>query len=64
MFEEYSDMLTIEDVMEMLGVGKNTAYELFRNGELKCFRIKGRWKVPKQAVIEYVSTKSSLSMPN
>ena len=53
-------MLTIEDVMEMLGVGKNTAYELFRNGELKCFRIKGRWKVPKQAVIEYVLSKSKL----
>lgn len=63
MFDEYNDMVTIEEVMEMLGIGKNTAYELLKRRELKCFQIKGRWKIPKQAVIEYISTKSSLSMP-
>lgn len=28
MFEEYSDMLTVDEVAEILGVGKNSAYEI------------------------------------
>lgn len=28
MFEEYGDMLSIDDVMEMLGIGRNSVYEL------------------------------------
>lgn len=62
MFDEYNDMLSVEDVTEMLGIGKNAAYELFRSGELKCFQLKGRWKIPKQAVIEYILSRSSLGV--
>lgn len=58
MLAEYGDVLTVEDVMEILGVGKNTTYELLRTGEIKCFRIKGKWKVPKQAVIAYINEKA------
>ena len=54
MFNEYGDMLTVEDL------GKNAAYDLLRNGELKCFRLKGRWKIPKESVIEYVRSKAFL----
>ena len=46
MFNEYGDMLTVEDLMEALGIGKNAAYDLLRNGELKCFRLKGRCTDP------------------
>lgn len=60
MFDEYNDMLSVDDLMEILGVGKNAAYDLLRNGELKCFRLKGRWKIPKESVIEYVRSKAFL----
>ena len=60
MFNEYNDMLTVEDLMEVLAIGKNAAYELLKSGELKCFRLKGRWKIPKEAVIEYVRAKACL----
>lgn len=60
MFEQYDDMLTIDDVTEILDIGKNSAYELFRSGEIKCFFLKGRWKIPKRAIIEYVLSKSKL----
>lgn len=59
MLNEYSEILTVEDVMEILNIGKNAAYDLFRNGEIKCFRLKNRWKVPKQAIIDYINEKSS-----
>ena len=55
MLNEYSEILTVEDVMEILNIGKNAAYDLFRNGEIKCFRLKNRWKIPKQAIIDYIS---------
>ena len=58
MFNEHSDILNVEDVMELLSVGKNTAYELLRKEEIKCFRIKGKWKIPKQSVIDYINQKS------
>lgn len=58
MFEEYGDMLSIDDVMEMLGIGRNSVYELLNIGELKGFRIKGKWKITKRAVVEYITVKS------
>lgn len=60
MFDEYNDMLSVDDLMEILGIGKNAAYDLLRNSELKCFRLKGRWKIPKESVIEYVRSKAFL----
>jgi len=47
MFTEYDDILTAEEVMEMLYVGKNTVYALLKIGELKGFRIGRTWKIPK-----------------
>ena len=61
MLNEYSEILTVEDVLEVLNIGKNAAYDLFRSGEIKCFRLKNRWKVPKQAVIDYINNQSKLS---
>ena len=60
MFDEYNDMLSVDDLMEILCIGKNAAYDLLRSDELKCFRLKGRWKIPKESVIEYVRSKAFL----
>lgn len=54
-------MLSIDDVMEMLGIGRNSVYELLNIGELKGFRIKGKWKITKRAVVEYITVKSGFS---
>lgn len=61
MFEEYGDMLSVEEVMDILGIGRNAAYDLFKSGDLKCFRFKGKWKIPKQSVIEFITRKSGLA---
>lgn len=57
MFEQYDDILTVEEVTEILQIGKNAAYDLFRSGDIKCFRLKRRWKIPKQSIIEYIIEK-------
>ncbi len=58
MLEEYNEILTIQDLMEILGVGKNAAYELLKSGEIRAFRLKGRWKISKTALIDYIKSKS------
>lgn len=60
MFEQYSDIITVEELCEMLSIGKNAAYRLLASGQLKAFRHKRVWKIPKGAVIEYILTESKL----
>ena len=51
MYEELcQDLITIEELCEVLAVGKNTAYKLLNNGEIPAFRIGRTWKIPRQSV--------------
>lgn len=57
-FTEYPDVVTIDDIMEMLHVGKNTAYGLVKDGLIKSIRRGDRYIVPKACVIEFLQTAS------
>ena len=48
-------MLRVDDLMILLDVGRNTAYELLRCGQLRSVRIGKQLRVPKQAAIDYLS---------
>ncbi|MBP2656593.1 MAG: excisionase [Firmicutes bacterium] len=61
MFEQYSDLVSVEELCEMLVIGKNSAYKLLSSGEIKCFRYNRVWKIPRDAVTEYILKKSSLN---
>ena len=54
MFEEYADILTAEEACEALRIGYNALYELLNSGKLKGFRNGRVWRIPKQAIREYV----------
>lgn len=61
MFNEYSDVVTVEELCEMLSIGKNAAYALLASGQLKAFRYNRVWKIPKQSVVEYITEQSNLT---
>lgn len=61
MFNEYNDLVAVEDLGEMLSIGKNAAYKLLSSGQLKAFRYNRVWKIPKQSVIEYIMNQSRLA---
>ncbi|WP_019555383.1 helix-turn-helix domain-containing protein [Propionispira raffinosivorans] len=61
MVEKYNDLVTVEELCEMLFIGKNAAYKLLASGELKCFRINRIWKIPRQSVSEYIKAQSNLA---
>lgn len=60
MFEAYDDLISLETLCEMLGVGKNAAYELLRSKQIKAFRIGRTWKIPKKSVEEYILRQAGL----
>ncbi len=51
----YGELLNIGEVMEILGIGKNSAYSLLRSGEIKGFRLTRKWKIPKQSVLDFIN---------
>lgn len=55
MFELYEDIVTIEDVCQMLNIGKNNAYRLLKEGKLHGFKIGRIWKISKNSVIDYIA---------
>jgi len=59
--ELYRDLLSVEELCEILNIGKNAAYKLLASGQLKSFRYNRVWKIPKQGVIEYVLRQSKLA---
>ncbi len=61
MFDSYQDILTVEDLCEALGIGKNAAYLLLASGQLKAFRYKRVWKIPKVSLVTYVLKTSGIS---
>ena len=60
MLEGWDDFLTVEELCEILKIGRNAAYTLLNSGELKALRNGRVWRVPKQAVIEYVKRRAKL----
>ena len=54
MLENYKDVLNIEDVMEILTIGRSSAYNLVKQGELKTLRIGRQIRIPKPYMIDFL----------
>lgn len=61
MLETYDDLLTTEEACEALKIGKNALYDLLDSGKLKGFHNGRVWRIPKQAVVEFICTESKLN---
>ena len=54
MFEQYPDILTVEEVCEALRMGYNAVYELLNAGKLKAYKNGRVWRIPREALKEYI----------
>lgn len=52
-----SEILTREEVMELLKIGRSTFYKLLQDGQLKGFKEGNRYKVPAPSVEEYINSR-------
>ena len=51
------EILTREEVMEVLKIGRSTFYKLVQTRQLKGFKEGNRYKVPVESIEEYVDNK-------
>lgn len=59
MFSQYPDVVSKDELMAMLKIGKNKAYELLRSGTIKNIKIGKQYRIPKRYIIEYLTTCSN-----
>jgi len=52
--DELPPALRVEDLMPILGIGRNTAYELVRSGQIRSIKIGRQIRVPRDAVVEFL----------
>ena len=58
-FDELPLTLRVEDLMPILGIGRNTAYELVRSKQIFSVKIGRQLRIPKQALIDYLASSCS-----
>ena len=52
--EDYPDVLTILEVKEILGVGKNMVYKLLTDKKIKARKLGHNWIIAKSNLIEFI----------
>ncbi|MDR5000427.1 helix-turn-helix domain-containing protein [Brevibacillus parabrevis] len=61
MFSQYDDIVTVDDLMEMLGIGRNQAYSLLQSGQIKSIKVGRAYRIPKVCVRDFILTKVQMN---
>ena len=56
-FDSYPDVVSVEEIRQMLRIGKNAVYTLLKDGEIKSIKVGKRYIVPKKYVTEFLIKK-------
>ena len=54
-FENLPLVLHVKELAEILSINQNTAYALVRSGQIRSIRTGRTYRIPKDAVIEYLN---------
>ena len=54
MFENFDDILNVDDVAKALKIGTSQAYILVLSGKIQAFKEGRAWKIAKLALINYI----------
>ncbi len=55
-FSEYTHVLSVKDLIKMLGISRSTALLLLHNQTISNFKIGRVYKIPKKCVIKYIDS--------
>ena len=47
-------VLRVEDLMPILGIGRSNAYALVRSGQVRSIRIGHQFRIPREAIQEFL----------
>lgn len=54
LFEEYPELVSVSDLMNMLGIGRVLAYRLISDKKVKAVKIGREYKIVKNSVIALI----------
>lgn len=55
MFSKYDDIVSVEDVMEILHLGRVTVYNLLKSGRIHTLRVGKKYVISKKSVIDFLA---------
>ena len=58
MFEKYKDVVTVDELCEMLNISRNLAYRLLNAKQVRSIRVGRVHRIPKSNIIDYLETSS------
>ena len=61
MYNDPSDLISIDELCNILSIGRNAAYQLLNTKQIKAFKIGRVWKISRVAVEEFILTQSQLT---
>ena len=53
-WDELPMVLRVEDLMPILGIGRSNAYALVRSGQMRSIRIGHQFRIPREAIQEFL----------
>ena len=54
MINQNQDLITVDELCDILLISRSIAYQLLNSGKIKCFRINRKWKIPRNSVYQYI----------
>ena len=54
MYPRIPEIMTFKECQAYLKVGKNTLLNLLHDNEIQAFKIRSRWKIPRESVEEFI----------
>lgn len=55
MLSDYPDILTTDEVCQLLKVSKNTIYKLIHSGQLKAKKVMRHYRIPKSELLNFMN---------
>ena len=52
--KDYPDVMSVVQLAEALNIGRNSAYELMKSGEIAYRKIGRKYLIPKRCVLDYL----------
>ena len=54
MFNQYPDIMSVNDLRSALSIGRTKAYELVNSGQIKSIKVGNAIRIPKKSLLDYV----------
>lgn len=60
MYNDPNDLISVDELCEILSIGHNAAYTLLNGQKIKAFKIGRVWKISRMAVEQFILEQSKL----